>query len=63
MARALGYFAFLLSGIVALWFILGWIDGIRRDGLSETAYSLLRWPAISLTVALPVLAGVFFCGA
>ena len=61
MSKALGYFAIVLSGILALWFVGGWVDGIRRDGFADTAYSLLHWPAVTLTVALPVPAIVFLC--
>jgi hypothetical protein len=61
MSKVLGYFAFLLSGALALWFVAGWVDGIRRDGFSNTVYSMVRWPAVSLTVALPLLAVVFLC--
>jgi hypothetical protein len=60
MRKALSYFAFLISGALGLFFVLGWVDGIRRDGLSQTGFTLLHWPAVLLTVALPVLAIVFF---
>ena len=61
MSKALGYFALVLSAILAIWFVAGWVDGILDDGFSNTVYSMVRWPAVSLTVALPVLAIVFLC--
>jgi hypothetical protein len=59
MRKALAYVAFLISGVLAIGFVTGWVDGIRRDGFSQTAYTLLHWPAVTLTVALPVLAIIF----
>lgn len=56
MNKAFAYLSFLVSGLFALWFVAGWVDGIRSDGLSETAYTLLHWPAVTLTVGLPVSA-------
>ena len=61
MSKALGFFALVLSAIQALWFVGGWVDGILRDGFSNTVYSMVRWPAVTLTVGLPVLAIVFLC--
>lgn len=61
MSRAFAYLAFLLSALFALWFIGGWVDSIWREGFSLTVYGMLRWPAVSLTIALPVLAMVFLC--
>ncbi|QDT72233.1 hypothetical protein I41_14040 [Lacipirellula limnantheis] len=61
MTRAFSYLAFLLSALFALWFVAGWVDAIWSNGLSVGAYSLLHWPAVSGTIALPVLAVVFLC--
>lgn len=59
MIRAFAYIAFVLSAIFTLWFVAGWVEAIWSDGLSAGAYSLLHWPALGLTIALPVLAVVF----
>lgn len=59
MTRAFAYIAFVLSAIFTLWFVTGWVAAIWSDGLSAAAYSLLHWPALGLTIALPVLAVVF----
>lgn len=61
MPRAFAFTAFALSALFTLWFVAGWVAAIWRDGLSAGAYSLLHWPAVSLTIALPVLALVFLC--
>lgn len=61
MTKVFSYLAYLLSGAFALWFVAGWVDGIVRNGFSNTVYTMVRWPAVSLTVGLPLLAIVFLC--
>jgi hypothetical protein len=57
----MAHLSFLLSGLLAVLFVGGWVDGILRDGLSDTDYMLSHWPAVIITVSLPVLATVFLC--
>jgi hypothetical protein len=59
MQKVLASFAFLLAGVFAVWFVAGWVDGIWREGLSETIYGMIRWPAVALTIGLPVLVILF----
>jgi hypothetical protein len=59
MRKVMASFAFLLSGLFALWFVAGWVDSIWREGLSETVYGMMRWPAVVLTIGLPALV-IFF---
>jgi hypothetical protein len=61
MRQAFATIAFLISASLALWFVAGWGESIWRSGISQTMYSMLHWPAVSLTIALPLFAAIFFC--
>src|SRR5262245_5035968 len=56
MGKLLAYVFLLTSGLLGVWFVAGWVDGIRREGLSQTAFNLLHWPAVAITIAVPLVA-------
>ena len=61
MSRPFAYLAFAISGVFAAWFVAGVTDAIVGVGLSEAAYTLTHWPAVTGTILLTVLAIFFLC--
>jgi hypothetical protein len=61
MGKALAYVFLVAAVLLGLLFVAGWIDGLRRDGLAQTAFTLLNWPAAAITISVPFAAIGFLC--